>query len=208
MIIIDVEQGSEQWLRARAGIPTCSDFKILLMEGKTKGSESLTRRTLLRKKAGEIITGEPMESYSNADMERGKVMEEEARNYYAFMADAVPKRIGFVRNGQKGCSPDSFIGKNGMLEIKTAFPHIMIEMIEKDEFPTEHKAQCQGGLWTCEREWIDISVYWPKMPPFIKRAYRDEVYIRQLSNAVDQFNEELATLVDRIKAYGGQREAA
>jgi predicted nucleic acid-binding protein len=29
---------------------------------------------------GEILTGEPMESYSNAHMERGKAMEDEARS--------------------------------------------------------------------------------------------------------------------------------
>jgi hypothetical protein len=207
MQIVDCEQGTEAWFRARMGIPTASEFGTLLMSGKG-GGESKTRKTYMRKLAGEIITGELMEQYTNSNMERGKQMEEEARDHYSFIADAEPERIGFVRSGQKGCSPDSFIGKSGMLEVKTALPHILIELIEKDEFPVEHWPQCQGGLWVCEREWIDITVYWPKMPPFIKRAYRDEPYIKQLSDAVDKFNAELAFLVERIRAFGGQKAAA
>jgi hypothetical protein len=39
------------------------------------------------------------------------------------------------------------------------------------------------------------------MPPFIKRAYRDSFYISKLSQAIDQFNDELAETVERIKRY-------
>ena len=45
------------------------------------------------------------------------------------------------------------------------------------------------------------------MPPFIKRAYRDERYIADLAAAVSQFNDELAVVVEQIRAYG-EREAA
>jgi hypothetical protein len=95
-----------------------------------------------------------------------------------------------------------------MLEIKTKLPHLMIECILKDEFPAEHKAQCQGALWVAEREWIDIAVYWPKMPLFVKRATRDEDYIKKLSDAVDAFNDELDAVVERIRLYGEPLEAA
>lgn len=207
MQIIDCEQGTEPWFRARAGMPTASEFATVMASGKA-GGPSLTRRTYMHKLAGEIITGEPMESFSNAHMERGKVMEDEARDFYAFMQNVEPERVGFIVNGQKGCSPDSLIGDVGMLEIKTKLPHLMIECILRDDFPPEHKAQCQGALWVAEREWIDIAVYWPKMPPFVKRAARDEEYIATLSSAVDQFNEELAALVEKIKAYGAPEQKA
>ena len=206
MQVLDFEQGSEDWYRARAGIPTASEFSTILAKGRG-GGESKTRRTYLLKLAGERITGEPMESYSNAHMERGKLMEAEAREFYAFMKDADPRQIGFIRSGDKGCSPDSLIGEDGMLEIKTALPHILIDLILKDEFPPEHKAQTQGQLWIAEREWIDIAVYWPKMPTLIKRAYRDEPYITALSVAVDQFNGELNEIVARLGSSKPSTEA-
>jgi hypothetical protein len=201
MQIFDCDQNSPEWYACRLGIPTASMFATVLAKGKD-GGVSLTRKTYLYKLAGEIITGDPMDNFSNDHMQRGKDMEDEARNLYAFMTDAIPQRIGFVRNGQKGCSPDSFIGTAGALEVKTKLAHMTIECLLRDEFPPEHKAQCQGALWVCEREWIDIAVYWPKLPLFTKRAYRDEAYISRLSDAVDQFNEELASMVERVKRYG------
>lgn len=200
LTVYDCEQGSEDWFRARMGIPTASEFGTVLAP--RAGSEGKMRRTYLHKLAGEIITGKPMERYGNAHMERGHEMEAEARSLYAFMSDADPTQIGFLRNGQKGCSPDSLIGDAGMLEIKTKLPHLLIDCILKDDFPAEHKAQCQGALWVAEREWVDIAVYWPRMPLFVKRAYRDEEYISKLSDAIDAFNADLAAVVDRIKAYG------
>lgn len=207
--IFNCDQGTEEWHLARAGIPTASMFATVMASGRG-GGPSLTRAKYMRQLAGEIITGKPMESYSNAHMERGHEMEPEARELYAFATDTAPEQVGFIRNGPKGCSPDSQIGANGMLEIKTKLPDLVIECWERDDFPPEHKAQCQGALWVAEREWIDIIIYWPAMPAFIKRAHRDEPYIAEMSKAVDQFNDELAAMVERVRAYGStpQREAA
>lgn len=201
MQIIDCEQGTPDWFSARAGIPTASEFSTVMASGRG-GGESKTRRTYMLKLAGERITGEPMSTFSNAHMERGKEMEAEAREFYAFMRDADPQQIGFIRSGDKGCSPDALIGDDGLLEIKTALPHLLIDYLLKDEFPPEHKAQTQGQLWVAERAWVDLVIFWPSLPPFIKRAYRDEAYIDKLSDAVDQFNGELASVVSRIQSYG------
>lgn len=196
MRVIECEQGTPEWLLARAGIPTASMFATVLAKGEGK-----TRKTYMRKLAGEIITGEPMDSYSNAHMERGKAMEAEARDLYAFQQFVEPVQVGFIRSGQKGCSPDSLVGDAGMCEVKTKLPHLQIEVLEAGKLPPEHVAQCQGALWVAEREWIDFVSYWPKMPLFVKRAYRDEPYIKALSEAVDVFNDELATLVERVRAF-------
>lgn len=206
MQIIDCEQGGEDWFKARAGIVTASEFQTLLMKGKG-GGESLTRKTYMRKLAGEIITGEPTETFTNAHMERGKAMESEARDLYAFMSDCDPQQVGFIKSGRKGASPDSLIGDNGGLEIKTRLPHLQIELLEKGEVPSEHIAQIQGGMWIAEREYWDFVSYWPKLPLFVKRVCRDEAYIKTLAAAVDQFNDELDALVARIRSYG-MKEAA
>lgn len=207
MEVVDCEQNSPEWLAARAGIPTASEFHTVLASGKG-GGESKTRKTYLYKLAGEIITGKITEGYTNANMERGHEMEGDARNLYCFLNDADAARVGFIRNGQKGCSPDSLIGEKGILEIKSKFPHLLIETILKDQFPPEHKAQCQGALWVAEREWIDIVVYWPDLPLFVKRAYRDEAYIASIATAVKQFNEELAEIVEKVRGYGKPPAAA
>lgn len=208
MEVFTCEQGSAEWFSCRAGIPTASEFATVMASGRDGGA-SKTRRTYMLKLAGEIITGQPSESYSNAHMERGHEMEPEARDLYAFTRRVEPELVGFIRNGNKGGSPDSLIGNSGMLEIKTKLPHLLIDLLLKDEFPPDHKAQCMGNLWVSEREWIDIACYWPGLPLFVKRATRDEDYIAKLSDAVDQFNAELAEVVERVRRYGRvEREAA
>ncbi|SHL74807.1 lambda exonuclease family protein [Roseibium suaedae] len=200
--IFDFEQNSPEWYAARCGIPTASRFEDIIKKGRGDAPSAM-RRTYMLELAGEAITGEPTPGFTgNAHTERGHRLEEDVRKIYAFSRGVSLTPVGFVRNGMKGCSPDSFVGSDGMLEIKSKLPKLAIDCIDKDIFPEEHKAQCQGGLWVCEREWIDIAVYWPGLPLFIKRAHRDEKYIATMAEKVDAFNEELDKLVDRIRAYG------
>lgn len=196
--IIDCEQHSDAWLRARLGLPTASNFAAILAKGEGK-----TRRSYLLKLAGEIITGEPSENFTNGVLERGHAMEPDARALYALSRDVDPQLVGFIRNGAMGASPDALLGNAGLLEIKTKRADLLIDMLLKDEFPSEHKAQCQGALLVTEREWIDLTCYWPSMPLFVKRAHRDEAYIKQLTEAVEIFNVELAKTVELVRAYGG-----
>ena len=195
MIIFDCEQGSPEWFECRLGIPTASMFSAILAEGQGK-----TRRTYMLKLLGEQITGEMQESYSNQHMERGQIMEEDARNAYSLVTDLDPVLVGFIRNGDVGCSPDSLVNDNGLLEIKTKLPHLQLDVLLKDEMPTEHKAQVQGQIWVAEREWCDFVSYWPKLPLFIKRIYRDQKYIDTLKSEVDRFNEEMSELKQRIES--------
>lgn len=199
--IFDCPQGSEAWFQCRMGIPTASQFSTVMASGKG-GGPSLTRTKYMRELVAERITGEVAESYSNHHFDRGKVMEVEARDIYAFNHDDAPlQQVGFIRDGKKGCSPDALVGAKGMVEFKSALPHILIDVLQKNEAPTEHAAQCQGGLWVAQREWIDLAIFWPKLPMFEKRIYRDEVYIAAMSKAVSLFNEELDELEIKIRKY-------
>lgn len=197
--IIDCDQGTPEWYAARLGIPTASEFSTVMAKGKD-GGKSVTRKTYMLKLAGEILTGEPMESYSNQHMERGKEQEAEARDMYAFMSDADPTQVGFVRNGDKGCSPDSLIGADGGLEIKTALPHIQVERLLKGDLPAEHRHQVQGSMWVTDRQWWDFVSYCPRLPLLIVRVPRDDGFIATLAGAVKEFNSELASVVDAIRS--------
>lgn len=202
MDVLHCEQGTDEWFAARLGIPTASEFHTVMAKGKD-GGDSKTRRIYLHKLAGEVLTGEPMEHYSNQHMERGKEWEPDARNAYALIHDCDPEIVGFIRSGQKGCSPDSLLGNDGGLEIKSALPHIQVERLLNNRLPSEHRAQVQGNIWIAEREWWDFISYCPSLPLFVIREYRDEEYIAKLSAAVDQFNDELAQAVERIRAMRG-----
>lgn len=195
-----MEQNTVEWALARAGIPTASCFDKVQAKGR-KGERSKTRDGYLYQLADEQIYGDPVEAYTNADMERGKVMEAEARSIYALERDVMPEQVGFVFNHDlsAGCSPDSLIGEDGILQIKTSFPRLWVPLMIKGEFPEEHRAQCQGELLVTGRKWIDLMIYWPRRRPFIVRAERDVEYLSGLRSALVAFNQELDAIVDAMR---------
>lgn len=197
--IIDCEQGSPEWRLARLGIPTASEFSTIMATGRSPGSPSKERRKYMLTLIGERLTGEVLESYSNAHMERGLVMEAEACDWYAFQHDTELERVGFIRNGDMGCSPDRLVGNNGMLEIKTHIPSILFEMHLANAFQADHLLQVHGQLLVSEREWCDVVAYWPKLKPFELRVYRDEKKMAEIKAGVDKFNDELLTLMEKLR---------
>lgn len=194
--IIDCEQRSEEWFKARMGMPTASMFGALMV-----GVEGKVRASYMRKLAGEILTGIQMESYTNDDMDRGREQEPEILARYAFEHDVEVTPCGFIKNGKKGCSPDGLIGADGMVQIKSAAPHVMIEILMAGTVPKKHLPQCQGELWVAERKWTDLVIgSSPRLPLFVARLERDKQYINDIEVAVHWFNRELAEMVKRIEA--------
>ena len=197
--IIDCEQNSQEWVQARCGLVTASRFKDVLAKGEGK-----TRARYLYELAAEIMRGYPEpETYTNAAMERGHALEDEARQRFAFENAVEPVRVGFVRRHdlRAGCSPDSLIGDDGGLEIKTALGHIQMERIHRGTLPSEHVAQVQGSMWITGRKWWSFVSYSPDLPLFHVRVERDDAYIARLAEAVATFSAELDSLT-------GERAAA
>lgn len=196
--IIACDQNSPEWHQARAGIPTSSEFSTVMAKGRG-GGDSKTRRTYLYKLAAERMTGQVGTLWAgNAHTERGHLLEPEARALYAMLNDVEPVQVGFVRRGPVGCSPDSLIGDNGALEIKTRLGHLQIELLEANALPPEHKAQIQGQMWVTDREWVDFFSYSPGLPPFQTRVHREPVYIAEMAKAVKDFCDELDALTARL----------
>lgn len=203
--IMNCEQGSDEWFAARLGLPTASEFHTVMASGKGgKGTPSLTRQLYLDKLAGEIISGKPMENYTNAAMQRGKDQEDEARRLYRFMRNVDPTQVGFIKSisHNTGCSPDALIDADGMLEIKTKAAHLIVKAVRegRETPPPEHLLQCQGNLWVAQRKWIDLALYCPGMPFLVSRIYRDEAVIAGLQEGVGSFNRDLAALVAQVRA--------
>lgn len=201
--IIECEQGSAEWHAARCGLVTASRLKDVMAEGDGK-----MRSKYMRELASERMRGWVEDGYSNAHMERGHEQEDEARRSFAFEHAITPVRVGFIKNGRVGCSPDSLIGDDGGLEIKTALGHIQIERLKSGKLPSEHKAQVQGSLWITGRKWWSFVSYSPDLPLMHHRVERDEAYIARIAAAVDAFNDELDNLVNSIRGVDQFRRVA
>lgn len=212
MQILNLEQGTTEWHEARMGIITMSELQCLLVNGKGPGGFGAGAFTYMNQLIGERITGEPADVFQgNRHTERGHDLEPVARDLYQertgetdieqvgiILRDVVRAETGEIH--QVGYSPDSLVGSNGLAEIKTKLPKHQVEVLLSGEVPKEHVAQCQGGLWVSDREWIDFVSYWPGMPLFVKRVERDEKMIRTIAERVEAFYEELESRMNLVMA--------
>ena len=198
----DIIQGSDDWFEVRRGKATSSEFGAIM----SSSEEALTRGKLLRQLAGEILTGEPRAMFSNRDTDRGKELEPVAREYYEQSRFVTVRQVGFVWNPdvKAGWSPDGLVGDDGAIEIKCVRPDILIAILEKGTFPAEHRAQCFGGAFLVgRRQWCDLVIFsHPKMPKFVARVTPNDVYQRQIKDAVEVFNWDLQQLVSRMQKLG------
>lgn len=200
-IFEDMEQGTPEWHAARCGVVTASVFHTVMAKGRTAGTPSETRKKLLYQLAAEIITGEYTPTWDgNKHTERGHVMEPQVRDLYmSGFPDGHCKQVGFMRRGRIGCSPDTLVGDDGLLEIKTKLPHLQIEAVLAAKLPSEHVAQVQGQLLVSGRQWLDFRSYWPGLPELQVRVYRDLVYLSTLNQELTTFIRELDELVEKIR---------
>lgn len=200
----EIEQGTDEWFELRRGIPTASEFADILAAGEGK-----TRQKYLDRLAGELLSERLSENYRNAAMDRGNAIEPDIRERYIASRFCQVTCVGFVRRRLPsgrwvGGSPDALVDADGVLEIKSHKPEILIPILEGRVGPglSAFRAQCQGLLWITGRKWCDIRLgYWGH-PTFSARFERDDNYIRQLSDAIEVFDYDLHKLVERLRRMG------
>jgi len=202
MQILDVAQGSPEWHEVRLGLVTASRFKDVLTQPRAKkdqeaGKLSEVAMSYLCELVAETLTGEHR-SASAASLDWGHENEPLARLEYELTQGADVTETGIVihDNGLVGASSDGFVGTDGAIEIKCPYnPAIHLKTVLSREMPKEHIPQVQGNIWLAEREWCDFISFDPRMPQgskarlFIVRVFRDDEYIKKLSERVLDFAE-------------------
>lgn len=186
MIVEYFEQGSPQWFTARAGIPTASCFDQIIT---TKGEPSKQAQKYLYKLAGEAITGQPEESYTNAAMERGKVLEAEARSLYEFHTGNAVEQVGIVYSDERklwSCSPDGLMERRG-LEIKCPSMATHVSYLLGKKLPTDYFQQVHGSMFVTGFEQWDFLSYYQGLPPLLITVDRDEKWCNALNNQINLF---------------------
>lgn len=198
MKIIDCEQGSPEWYKARLGVPTASEFdKIVTGTGKASAQADAYRLKLI----AERLTGDFDEGFKNSYMDRGKELEAEAAEFYEITTGQTLTKVGFCTDdtGSYGASPDRLVGEDGILEIKVPGAHTHVGYMLYG-FGNEYKHQRQGQMLVCDkRRYVDLMSYHPKMPPVIVRIERDESYIMSQKMGLATFNKKLNEDFEEVK---------
>ena len=183
---LEVAQGSPEWFEARRGIPTASAFGKIITPA---------RGELSAQSVGYIaeLIAETTEDYNPEEqcrsywMERGREIEPEARDWYAFRYNVEIEEVGIILNHGAGYSPDGLIGK-GAVEFKCPKPSTHVKWLLKGGLPDEHKPQVHGGLYIGDLDWIDFVSYCPGFRKLVVRVTPDK-YTQNVAAALRQFNE-------------------
>ena len=191
MIVLDVKQGSIEWLSARLGLPTASEFNKIIT---STGNASSQKAAFMHKLLAELITDSPLETFQKTEwMDRGNELESTAVSLYEFQNDIETETIGFCLHDDKiaGASPDRLVGEDGLLEIKCPAPQTHVDYLLKQKVDSNYIPQVQGQLWITGRKWCDWISYHPEMPPVIIRVERDEEFISKMDSALKKFSSDM-----------------
>jgi putative phage-type endonuclease len=176
--IIEAEQRSEDWFKARAGRITGSKAECILAKGKG-GAEAVTRRDYRAQLACERITGIPdLGGYINADMQRGIDLEPEALSAYEAKTGEIVRQTGFLQHNSylAGCSLDGDIDDfRGIVEVKCPRSAIHLSYWrEPSVFERQYAAQVMHNLWITGAEYCDLVSYDNRVPASL-RVFRRRV---------------------------------
>jgi putative phage-type endonuclease len=164
MKVFDCEQRSAAWVSARLGMLTASSLGDAFAT--TKSGFSASRRNLKLRIVLERLTGKSQESgYTNAAMERGILLEPEARAAYEAESGLLVDTVGFIVHDElmTGASPDGLIGEDGGIEIKCPGAAAHLDYL-RGEIPNDYKLQVIHSLWLTGRQWWDLTYYNPDFP--------------------------------------------
>ncbi len=164
MKVIKCEQRSSEWLNARLGMLTASSLGDAFAT--TKSGYSTSRRNLKLRIVLERLTGKSQESgYTNAAMERGILLEPEARAAYEVESGLLVDEVGFIVHDEllTGASPDGLIGEDGGIEFKCPGAAAHLDYL-KGEIPNDYRLQIAHCLWLTGRAWWDFASFSTDFP--------------------------------------------
>ena len=202
MKVLSMEQGTPEWLAARAGKVTASRISDV-MAAKTTAAYRDYKAQIV----AEILTGQPQESgFTNAAMQWGTEQEKFARAEYELACDWTVDEIGIVLHPtiERGAaSPDGLVSTNGLVEIKCPKTATHLQTLIDKKQPRQYENQMLWQMACTGRQWCDFVSYDPRLPEdlqlFVHRFDRDQERIDAIEEAVKQFLTEVNEMIDKIK---------
>ncbi len=205
-IYTEFQQSSLEWLAARAGVVTASEFGEIITP-LFKAREGKGVESYLCQKLAEQWMG-PLPSFNTIDMEFGRIKEEQAIPFYEGVFDEKIQQVALITDdkGKYGCSPDGLIGDDGGIEIKCPRAENHLKYLRAKELPDEYALQVHGSLYVTGRKFWKFVSFHPRFPIFVTTVYRDEEKCELISEALGDFLEKLDEgLKELVKMNGGER---
>jgi hypothetical protein len=206
----DIDQGSYAWVKLRSGIPTASEFGSIITPARMELSKARWKYAC-RLVAQRLLNWQPDSLDKIQHIADGKANEPSAVAQLSFVTDMESVPVGFVRTNDLrfGASPDRISGPRGqpvtsadvVIEAKCPTIPVQFERLLLGH-GDDYKPQVMGQLFIAEAEEAIFYSYHERTPAYMVRTHRDEGFIRKLSEALEQFSDELEELTARAKSLG------
>lgn len=218
----DIDQGSIDWHKLHSTIPTASRFSDILTPKTLKMSAS-RKRYACEIIAARLMNWQPQSLDQIEHIEAGKRNEPFAVAQLELIREVETRRVGFIRTNDLrfGASPDRVVGRVDQIDItiEVKSPTIPVQMsyllaeklAELEPASTqieEYRCQRQGQLLIAEADEAIFYSYNERMPPVYVRDHRDESFLKRLSDALEQFSDELCALEERARSLGAYQAFA
>lgn len=201
MIVLDVVQGEAEWVVARLGIPTASQFhRIVTPKTRQLSKQS---RDYRRQLLAEWATGEPSDAQLTQWMGRGTELEPEARRWYAYEYDADLTTPGFCLTDDRraGASPDGLVvDPERGLEIKCRNAPNHVAILLGEDIGAD--SQVQASMWVTGLAAWDVLAYNPHLPKRVDTIERDPELMAAYDEVVPAFLAELDAEKDALREKG------
>ena len=184
--VIYCEQGSPEWHQARCGIISASNMKSLFTSRGEKTASGV-RETYLNQVIAERLMQKPMDTFQSYDMERGTLLEAQARANFEMYLDVTVQEVGFHMHDDHdiGCSPDGLFADTGV-EIKCPKANTHVRYMRSKKLPSEYLQQVQGTMYVMNLERYYFMSYHPDLKPIIIEVKRDNELIDKAADILIQ----------------------
>lgn len=182
-------------MQLRMGRITASNFAAIMANmakpGAPFGNPALqyAMRVAIEGKTQRVI-----ETFTNDYMEKGKLLEDDAREAYKAMNFVEVLPGDFAEDDGYGASSDGQVEGGGLIEIKCVKYSTHFERLVKGGYDTAYQWQIRGNLWLYDQPWCDFVSYCPDFP-INKQLY---VYRVERDLAVE------AGMISRLKQFKNQ----
>jgi len=176
----DIVQQSPEWFYIRRLKMSASHANAIMT-----GGQGL--KTYINNLISDYFNTES-EKFTSPDIERGILLEDQARTMYELENNVVVKEVGFVElDKYVGVSPDGLVGDDGLIEIKNHKESVFIDLLLTEKIDKKYYDQIQMQLYVTGRKWCDYIGYNSKIKPhrFIQRIYPDPESFKALEKGLN-----------------------
>lgn len=212
----DIDQGSGAWFNLHSTIPTASRFSDIITPTKMDMSAA-RKKYACQIIASRLLNWQPESLDKIKHIEEGRQKEPFAVAQLELIRNVETKKIGFITtdDGKFGASPDRVVMAGDVVAITVEakcptipvqFEYLLAERLStmepKSKEAEVYRCQRQGQLFVGQADEAIFYSYNERTPACYARTYRDDAFIKKLSSALHQFDEELEELMEFAQSLG------